>query len=42
MLSLYHKVTSRRTCTVKKQLQILQCSAVNCGVLRSVYSATGA
>jgi len=27
---------------VKKQLQILQCGAVNRGVLRSVYSATGA
>jgi hypothetical protein len=37
MLSLYHKVTSRRRCTVKKELQILQCCAVNRGVLRSVY-----
>jgi hypothetical protein len=42
MLSLYHKVTSRRTCTAKKELQIQQCGALNRGLLRTAYSATGA
>lgn len=42
MLSLYHKVTNRRACTVKKELQLQQCGAVNRGLLRTVHSATGA
>jgi len=40
MLSLYHKATTRRTGTVKKQLQIQQCSAINEGVLGAMHSAT--
>jgi hypothetical protein len=42
MLSLYHKVTNGRACTVKKELQVKQCCAVNRGLLRTVHSATGA
>ena len=42
MLSLYHKVTNGRACTVKKELQVQQCCAVNRGLLRTVHSATGA
>jgi hypothetical protein len=42
MLSLYHKVTNGRACTVKKELQLQQCCAVNRGPLRTVHSATGA
>ena len=42
MLSLYHKVTNGRACTVKKELQLQQCCAVNRGLLRTVHSATGA
>ena len=42
MLSLYHKVTNGRACTVKKELQVQQCRAVNRGLLRTVHSATGA
>jgi hypothetical protein len=40
MLSLYHEVTTRGACTVKKELQIQQCCAVNSGLLRTVHSAT--
>src|ERR1700694_5662542 len=42
MLSLSHKVTNGRACTVKKELQVQQCCAVNRGLLRTVHSATGA
>jgi hypothetical protein len=41
MLSLYHKVTNGRACTVKKELQLQQCCAVNRGLLCTVHSATG-
>ena len=40
MLSLYHEVTTRGACTVKKELQIQQCCAVNSRLLRTVHSAT--
>ena len=42
MLSLYHKVTNGRAYTVKKELQVQQCCAVNRRLLRTVHSATGA
>jgi len=42
MLSLYHEVTDRGACTVKKELQVQQCCAVNRGLLRTVHSAAGA
>ena len=42
VLSLYHKVTNGKACTVKKKLQVQQCCAVNRGLLRTVHSATGA
>ena len=42
MLSLYHEVTTRGACTLKKELQVKQCCAVNCGVLRTLHSTTGA
>jgi len=42
MLSLYHEATDRGACTVKKELQVQQCCAVNRGLLRTVHSAAGA
>jgi hypothetical protein len=40
MLSLYHELTTRGACTVKKELQIQQCCAVTSRLLRTVHSAT--